>query len=371
MNLSAWIHITDRCNLRCSYCFLRHRKDDLAPEIGQEIIDAVFRSARLHKIREVKLKYAGGEPLIRAGTIWKLHQYARKQAPDGLAVRGIVLSNGTLLTPEIITQLKELDLELMISLDGLGEIHDRQRPLAGGGSTSAQAQAAIDLAIRYDFWPVISVTVTGQNASSLADLVAWLVDPQRRSQDNPKKALKFSLNFYRENDCVGQPLNLQLKDEAIIQGVLAAYQVLEENLPGYSLLGGLADRANFITAHDRPCGVGENYLVFDTRGQVSKCQMVMDQVVTTAADPDPLKTIQQEKSGLQNPPITEKHECAACQWKSWCGSCPYAAFRATGNYAAKSENCQIYQAIYPQLVRLEGLRLLKEKGIAIPVQAIA
>ena len=36
-----------------------------------------------------------------------------------------------------------------------------------------------------------------------------------------------------------------------------------------------------------------------------------------------------------------------------------ATFRATGRYDVKSPNCGIYKAIYPEALRLEGLRILK------------
>jgi uncharacterized protein len=91
--------------------------------------------------------------------------------------------------------------------------------------------------------------------------------------------------------------------------------------------------------------------------------MAMDQPITSVQDPDPLLTIRMDKTGLQNPPVSAKTECADCRWRHWCGSCPYAAHRLSGDYAAKSENCRIYQEIFPRLVHLEGLRLLKEAGV--------
>ena len=52
--------------------------------------------------------------------------------------------------------------------------------------------------------------------------------------------------------------------------------------------------------------------------------------------------------------------CRDCEWKYWCaGGCPLTTYRATGRYDVKSPNCNIYKAIYPQAMRLEGLRLLK------------
>jgi hypothetical protein len=56
----------------------------------------------------------------------------------------------------------------------------------------------------------------------------------------------------------------------------------------------------------------------------------------------------------------EKEGCRDCTWRYWCsGGCAVATFKATGRYDIKSPNCNIYKAIYPQALRLEGLRLLK------------
>ena len=63
--LSAWLHLTDRCNLRCSYCYLPHVREDMSSETGRAAIDAIFRSAIVNNFQQIKLKYAGGESLLR------------------------------------------------------------------------------------------------------------------------------------------------------------------------------------------------------------------------------------------------------------------------------------------------------------------
>jgi uncharacterized protein len=58
--------------------------------------------------------------------------------------------------------------------------------------------------------------------------------------------------------------------------------------------------------------------------------------------------------------VIEKEGCKTCEWKNWCaGGCPLATHRATGRYDVKSPNCNIYKALFPEALRLEGLRLLK------------
>ena len=86
----------------------------------------------------------------------------------------------------------------------------------------------------------------------------------------------------------------------------------------------------------------------------------MTQTVTDYNDPDPLATIRGNTIGLQNPKVDEKEGCFECEWRYWCaGGCPLQAHRATGRHDVKSPNCNIYKALYPEVIRLEGLRLLK------------
>lgn len=349
--LSAWLHITDRCNLNCSYCYLSHKQTDMCLETGRAAIKATFRSALAHDYREVKFKYAGGEPLLRFETITELHQYAQSIADQyGLALDGVVLSNGTLITPNIVAQIQTLGLRLMISLDGLGDFHNCQRHFADGRGSFESVSKAIDLAILHGLIPEISITVSGRNIEGLPELVNWILE----------RELPFSLNFYREHDLSSSETDLHLEEEKIIAGMLAAYKVIESNLPRRSLLSSLVDRASFAAPHLRTCNVGQSYLVFDPQGRVAKCQMDIGKTVTTVYDPDPLARICESSRGIQNLTVEEKAECHECHWQYWCaGGCPLLTYRVTGGYDLKSPNCNIYQALYPEVIRLEGLRLLQ------------
>lgn len=349
--LSAWFHITDRCNLRCAYCYLPHEPKDMSVEIGRAAISATFRSAFLHQYPQVKLKYAGGEPLLRFPVVLELHQYAQSVAQQfGLHLDGVVLSNSTLLTREIVETMQKSGLRLMISLDGLGDLHDAQRFYADGRGTFQDVARGVELALQLGLVPDISVTVSGRNAHGLPALISWILEHD----------LPFSLNFYRENEFSFSNADLNLEEDQIINGMLAAFKVIENHLPCRSLLPSLVDRANLSTPHLRTCGVGHSYMVFDHRGEISKCQMQRLKPVTSIHAQDPLELIRADQLGLQNLSVNEKEGCKDCEWKYWCtGGCSLATYRATGRYDVKSPNCNIYKTIYPQAVRLEGLRLIK------------
>ena len=246
--------------------------------------------------------------------------------------------------------MQELGLRLMISLDGFGEAHDRHRHYKNGKGSFGKVQQAIALCLEKGLIPDISITVSGRNAKDLPQVVAWVLE----------KELPFSINFYRENDLSAQHQDLAFEDEVIISGMRAAYKVIESNLPQRSLLGALLDRTNLSAPHQKTCSVGDNYLVFDTKGNIAKCQMQIDKPVSSIDAPDPLKDIQTDLSGIQNLSVDDKEDCKDCEWKYWCaGGCPLSTYRATGRYDVKSPYCNIYKALFPEVIRLEGLSFIE------------
>ncbi len=349
--LTSLLHLTTSCNMACDYCYLPNNHFEMPLSTGYAIIDTIFRSATLNNFQAIKLKYTGGEPLSCFSNILILHEYATKLADKyKIELKGVILSNGTLLTPEHIKKIKSLNLRLMISLDGIKEYHDCHRHFPDSSGSFEKVSKAIDLAISKNLIPDISITVSSRNVEGLPQLLEWVLE----------RDLPFSLNFYRENDFSKNHKDLQLKEEKIIKGMLNAYKIIESHLPRQSLLASLADRANLAIPHLRPCSAGYSYMVFDCHGKIFKCQMQMNRPVTDIHAQNPLAVIRQDKTGIRNIKVDEKQECKSCQWKYWCaGGCPLSAFRATGRYDIKSRNCSIYKALFPEIVRLEGLRLLK------------
>ncbi|NKQ34624.1 MAG: radical SAM protein [Chloroflexi bacterium] len=347
--LNAWLHVTDRCNLDCSYCYLPHLKHDMSLETGRQIIETLVETAVTHNYSELKLKYSGGEALLRFPLVKQLHQYAQELTqPHQIKLRGTILSNGTLLTKTIAAEMRALGISLMISLDGLGCIHDAHRPYAGGRGSFNDVQEGIAIAQNAVLNLVISITISGRNAHGLAELVRWLLT----------KNLRFNLNFYRENKHSDGELTFE--DEQIISGMLAAYKEIEQNMPDYSLLDAIVDRANLSAPHLRTCGVGQNYMVFDHNGRVNKCQMHLYDGPPNQTTSQPLTWVQTAPEGIQNLSVEDKDECSSCEWKYWCaGGCPLVTWQATGTFNKRSPNCAIYKAIYPEAMRLEGLRLLQ------------
>jgi uncharacterized protein len=285
-------------------------------------------------------------------SLFDLHDYAAARCKDeAIDLHAVMLTNGTLLDADAIEGLKARAVGVMISLDGFAEKSAKQRPFANGRSPVTRVVAGIERMIGRGLRPHISITVTPQNAACVADAVIFALEHD----------LTFSLNLYRAGTADDAVRALHLAEPELIAGIKAAYAVIAERMPRWSVTGTALDRGQLVSSHQHPCGMGLDYIVIDHRGQISRCQLQMDRTVATVKHPNPLQAVRTHSAtGAYNLPANQKEDCHDCIWRDWCaGGCPILTHAATGHYNTRSPYCGVYQAIYPEAIRLEGLRLLK------------
>lgn len=352
--LTVWLHVTNACNLDCPYCYVRKSSHSLREDIGQAAIRAVCATAKAQGMRTVKLKYAGGEATLRFALIQSLHNSAVAAAKShDLYLEEVLLTNGTLINEADAAWCLTEGIKIMISLDGVGEVHNRLRPWRNGRESFAQVENTVDKVLRpLGLLPDISMTVTGVNAHGAADVACWsLLD----------RSLPLSFNLYRANSLTARREELDLEEAEIVAGLLAAYQEIEKQLPAQPFLDGLVDRGH-LHAHRHTCGVGHSYLVIDHHGRISQCQMHLEHAVPLPEGDDLLPLV--ARGAIRNLPVEEKQGCRTCTFRYRCtGGCPLETLRVTGRWDLQSPNCNIYQALWPAALRLEGLRLLKINGL--------
>jgi uncharacterized protein len=349
--LTAWLHVTNACNLRCPYCYIHKSSEPMEEPIARAAVDALLRSAVANGFRSLRLKYAGGEASLNSGVLVALHDYAVEQAAHAsIKLSTVLLSNGTAIPDPLAAALKVRDIKLMISLDGVGAVHDAQRPTTSGRPSFHMVERTVERLARYEIAPHISVTITSRNVRSIADVVRFALE----------RNLTFSFNFFRDNDCAASFADLQYEERDMITGVLEAFAVVEELLPRWSILGSVLDRGQLVQPRQRSCGVGDDYVVIDQRGRIAKCHMELGTTIGNIRTVDPVQAVRRDTTGIQNLLAEQKEGCRTCRWRNWCsGGCAVATFRATGRFDVQSPNCNIYQAIYPAALKLEGKRLLR------------
>ncbi|MCA9395352.1 MAG: radical SAM protein [Candidatus Omnitrophica bacterium] len=137
--LPVTILTTYGCNFKCTYCFEESTRtnDRLSAEHQQKIIRWLKDRVRTLGYRSLYLNYYGGEPLLNQPAIEQISTEMRRWCRESGVGFGMALqTNGYLLTPQVVRKFLELNLVgVRVSLDGVGEDHDRYRPLRGGGGT--------------------------------------------------------------------------------------------------------------------------------------------------------------------------------------------------------------------------------------------
>ena len=349
--LTAWLHVTNACNLRCHYCYVSKTPEYMANDVARRAIDAIFRTARKQRLQRVMLKYAGGEASLHMAQVFEMHDYAASQAQQhGLALNAHLLSNGVVMSQNTIDQLRARHIGITISLDGIGAYHDKQRPFIRGHGSFQYVDQTIKRLLTSAVVPHITVTVSQRNLDGLPNLMMYILECE----------LPFTLSYYRDNEYSAHIPDLQFADEQMIAAMRSVFTLIECHLPSRSLLSSLIDKADLSSPHRYTCGAGRNYLVIDQHGGVAKCQVDMKRSVTTIDADDPLQAVKDDLNGIQNLAVEAKEGCRTCEWRYWCaGGCPLLTYRATGRYDVKSPNCNIYKALFPEVLRLEALRLLK------------
>ena len=133
------LHVAHTCNLNCSYCFASQGKYHgdralMSFEVGKQALD--FLVAHSGKRRNLEVDFFGGEPLMNWDVVKQLVAYARSiEKEAGKNFRFTLTTNGVLVDDEVIEFANKEMHNVVMSIDGRKEVHDRFRVnYAGQGS---------------------------------------------------------------------------------------------------------------------------------------------------------------------------------------------------------------------------------------------
>lgn len=130
------LFFTGRCNLNCNYCFVEkeQQKNSTLSELSlRKSVDQFLAIPGGKKL----ISFNGGEPLLEWRLLKKIYSYAFKKAKSlDIFLDIVIVTNGTLLTQEIVDFFSEHGAILKISIDGDKQTHDAQRPFSGKSKKS-------------------------------------------------------------------------------------------------------------------------------------------------------------------------------------------------------------------------------------------
>ncbi len=133
------LHIAHDCNLACRYCFAEEgeyhgRRALMSFEVGKAALD--FLIANSDSRRNLEVDFFGGEPLLNFDVVKRLVAYGREQEKlHDKKFRFTLTTNGVLLDDEVMEFANQEMANVVLSIDGRKEVHDKMRPFRKGAGS--------------------------------------------------------------------------------------------------------------------------------------------------------------------------------------------------------------------------------------------
>jgi uncharacterized protein len=253
----AVLLMTNRCQLRCTYCYACAGElppQDLPLEMGKKAIDMVCANAQAQGLAAFEVTFhGGGEPTRAWRTLQACTTHARSKP---LPAKISITTNGIWSKSQQEWILTNLD-GLSLSMDGRPQTQGRQRPYASGRSSFGVVWRNLVELDRRAFEYAIRLTAT-QPWEDLPQDIAFLCKETgcRRFQVEP--------SFHIQRGVHGDPLSGD--GQAFVEAFLAAVEIAER--AGRELMYAGA-RLGF--ASSTFCTAPYGALIVNGAGQIVSC----------------------------------------------------------------------------------------------------
>ena len=339
------LHIAHTCNLNCSYCFASQGKYHgdralMSFEVGKQALDFLIAHSGTRKNLEVD--FFGGEPLMNFDVVKQLVAYARSiEKEKNKNFRFTLTTNGVLIDDDVIDFANKEMSNVVLSLDGRKEIHDRFRvDYAGNGSWEKivpKFQRLVNARGRKGYY--MRGTFTHANPDFLEDIRTMLdlgftelsMEPVVTAPNDPSALTEADRRIVMEQ--YEKLAELMLKRDAEGKPFTFYHYMID-------LKGGPC-----IYKRISGCGSGTEYMAVTPWGDLYPChQFVGDEkfrlgdiwhgVSNTA--------IQNEFASCN---VYAREECRDCWARLYCsGGCAANAYHATGSVrGVYKEGCELFK----------------------------
>lgn len=339
------LHVAHVCNLTCDYCFASQgeyhgERALMSFEVGKQALD--FLVANSGKRRNLEVDFFGGEPLMNWEVVKQLVAYGRSlEEPHNKKFRFTLTTNGVLVDDEVIEFANREMNNVVMSMDGRKEVHDRlRRNRAGHGSYDTIVPKFQKFAkLRGDKEYYVRGTFTHNNVDFTNDIF-HLAD------------LGFDQLSMEPVVCEpGDPYALTEED---LPKIMEQYEILAKEMlkrdsegRGFTFYHYMIDLNHGPCIYKRisGCGSGTEYLAVTPWGELFPChQFVGDSKYSMGNVWDGVtNTALRNEFKMCN--AYARPDCENCWAKLYCsGGCAANAYHATGSITGIYEyGCELFR----------------------------
>ena len=339
------LHIAHTCNLNCSYCFASQGKYHgeravMSYEVGKRALDFLIENSGTR--RNLEVDFFGGEPLLNFDVVKQLVAYARSiEKEKGKNFRFTLTTNGVLIDDDVIEFSNREMSNVVLSLDGRKEIHDRFRvDYLGNGSFDKivpKFQKLVEARGGANYY--MRGTFTHANPDFLEDIKVML-------------DLGFNELSMEPVVCAdGDPAELTTEDIEIVkeQYEKLAELMLQRRREGrpFTFYHYMIDLKGGPCIYKRisGCGSGTEYMAVTPWGDLYPChQFVGDEKYRLGSIYEGVTNTEIQKE-FASCNVYAKGECRDCWAKLYCsGGCAANAYHATGSVkGVYKKGCELFK----------------------------
>jgi radical SAM protein with 4Fe4S-binding SPASM domain len=327
---SISLNVTNRCNLRCTFCYNAGRVTDA--EISAEQMIRGLDGLRRFIAPGAMLALLGGEPLLEKEKTLALGQWARRRK-----LRAIVSTNGLLVDGDFAREAAAAGMDCQVSLDGAtAEAHEAVR----GPDTFERAVKAVAALVGGGAHTLLSMVVHAGNVAEIPDFVRLAQRLEvHEARFIPVKRLGGGDSFALPDlaGLCGQVVRL-VRDEPELGTLL-----------GRDYVSILAHTCQTCSPR-RGCGTGSQTLLLDADGSVYPCpNLTQPQFAAGSIVTDNPADLWRHSNVLASVRALAKfgagHACGECFLRHWClGGCRGETYALTGDLSARPPACDANRA---------------------------
>ncbi|MBR1749683.1 MAG: thioether cross-link-forming SCIFF peptide maturase [Ruminococcus sp.] len=353
--------ISQDCNMRCKYCFAStgdygQGRKLMTVETGKKALDFLIEKSQDRKFLEVD--FFGGEPMLNYKAVKEIVEYGRQREKEmGKVFRFTITTNGLILNDEQLEFINKEMKNVVLSIDGRKEVHDRMRPLANGAGTYDKIAENFKrfAAVRGDKEYYVRGTYTKYNLDFSEDIMHL-----------------YDMGF---DQISVEPVMADPKEPyAITEGDLAKifkeYEILAEKITKILDSGKFINFFHFMIDLDqgpcaikrlRGCGSGNEYVAVSPDGDIYPChqfvgidKFLMGNIHEGTFDLD----IKNEFAAAH---VYSKPECKKCWAKFYCsGGCNANNYIYAGDiHNAYKLSCQIQKKRLECAIMMKAVKMLE------------
>ena len=356
------MHIAHTCNLNCSYCFASQGKYHgdramMSFEVGKQAFDFLIANSGTRKNLEVD--FFGGEPLMNFDVVKELVAYARSIEKDhGKNFRFTLTTNGVLIDDDVIDFANKEMSNVVLSLDGRKEVHDRFRvDYNGKGSWEKivpKFRKLVEAREGKNYY--MRGTFTHHNPDFLEDIKEMLslgfkelsMEPVVCADDDPSALTKEDLPVVMKQ--YEELAELMLKKHKEGDGFTFYHYMID-------LKGGPC-----IYKRISGCGSGTEYMAVTPWGDLYPCHQFVGEEKYKLGDVWNGVTNTEIQNEFAECNVYTREECRSCWARLYCsGGCAANAYHATGSVKGiYKTGCELFKKRMECAIMLEVAKTLGE-----------